>query len=173
MNRAFNCSVTCLQKQQRIKWTMSWNFRQLQPSKTQFRIQTLRWGGGFSKKFFRPFGPHFSPKIKGGGAPPGPPPGSATEISKWIPALSVYEGEVSALQTMTKRMKKYQGQGSPNIRESGFRNVRNFCLWKLDFWALESRIQLKESRILCFGIRNTAQGIRNPTNDWNPESKFH
>ena len=24
-----------------------------------------------------------------------------------------------------------------------------------------------------FGIRNTAQGIRNPTNDWNLESKFH
>ena len=24
-----------------------------------------------------------------------------------------------------------------------------------------------------FGIRNTALGIRNPTNDWNPESKFH
>ena len=23
------------------------------------------------------------------------------------------------------------------------------------------------------GIRNTAQGIRNPTKDWNPESKFH
>ena len=23
------------------------------------------------------------------------------------------------------------------------------------------------------GIRKTAQGIRNPTNDWNPESKFH
>ena len=23
------------------------------------------------------------------------------------------------------------------------------------------------------GIRNTAVGIRNPTNDWNPESKFH
>ena len=32
MNRAFNCSVTCLQKQkqQRIRWTMSWNFRQFQ-----------------------------------------------------------------------------------------------------------------------------------------------
>ena len=27
-----------------------------------------------------------------------------------------------------------------------------------------------ESGILGFGIRNTA---RNPTNDWNPESKFH
>ena len=30
-----------------------------------------------------------------------------------------------------------------------------------------------ESEILGFGILNTAQGIRNPTNDWNPESKFY
>ena len=30
-----------------------------------------------------------------------------------------------------------------------------------------------KSGILDFGIRNTAQGIWNPTNDWNPESKFH
>ena len=30
-----------------------------------------------------------------------------------------------------------------------------------------------ESGIPGFGIRNTAQGIRNATNDWNPESKFH
>ena len=30
-----------------------------------------------------------------------------------------------------------------------------------------------ESGILGFGIRCTAQGIRNSTNDWNPESKFH
>ena len=30
-----------------------------------------------------------------------------------------------------------------------------------------------ESEILGFGLRNTAQGIQNPTNDWNPESKFH
>ena len=27
---------------------------------------------------------------------------------------------------------------------------------------------LVESGILGFGIRNTAQGIRNPTKDWNP-----
>ena len=27
---------------------------------------------------------------------------------------------------------------------------------------------LVESEILGFGIRNTAQGIRNPTKDWNP-----
>ena len=30
-----------------------------------------------------------------------------------------------------------------------------------------------ESGILGFGIRNTAQEIRNPTNDWNPESAFY
>ena len=30
-----------------------------------------------------------------------------------------------------------------------------------------------ESGILGFGVRNTGQGIRNPANDWNPESKFH
>ena len=26
---------------------------------------------------------------------------------------------------------------------------------------------------LGFGIRNSAQGIRNSASDWNPESKFH
>ena len=30
-----------------------------------------------------------------------------------------------------------------------------------------------KSGILGFGIRNTAQVIRNPSKDWNPESKFH
>ena len=32
---------------------------------------------------------------------------------------------------------------------------------------------LVESRILGFGIGSTAQGIRNPSIDWIPESKFH
>ena len=40
----------------------------------------------------------------------------------------------------------------PPVRESGFRNRG-------------------KSGILGFGIRNTAQGIRNPINDWNPISK--
>ena len=31
---------------------------------------------------------------------------------------------------------------------------------------------LVESIILGFGIRNTAEGIRNSNGDWNPESKF-
>ena len=30
-----------------------------------------------------------------------------------------------------------------------------------------------EARILGFGIKNAAHGNRNPTNDWNPEPKFH
>ena len=39
---------------------------------------------------------------------------------------------------------------------------------------LESgKLLLVEFWILDFGIWNIAQGIRNPTNDWKPESKFH
>ena len=45
---------------------------------------------------------------------------------------------------------------SPLVRKFGFRNAGNFCLGNLGI-----------------GIRNTGRGIRNPTNDWNPESKFH
>ena len=49
------------------------------------------------------------------------------------------------------------------------------------FFALRKRTLIPESRkflpmksgILVFGIGNAPQGIRNPTNDWNPESKFH
>ena len=33
----------------------------------------LSWGGPSSKKVFRPLGPHFGLKIRGGRAPPGPP----------------------------------------------------------------------------------------------------
>ena len=32
---------------------------------------------------------------------------------------------------------------------------------------------LLESGILGFGIQNTAQGTRNPTNDWNQEYSLH
>ena len=43
---------------------------------------------------------------------------------------------------------------SPHVRES-----RKFLL--------------VESKILAFGIGNTAQGIQNPTNHWKLQSKFH
>ena len=39
---------------------------------------------------------------------------------------------------------------------------------------ISGKILLVESGILGFGKRNKAQGIRNPANNWNPESnKFH
>ena len=44
------------------------------------------------------------------------------------------------------------------------------------FLHLESgilEILLVESGILGLGMRNTGVGIRNPTNNSNPESKFH
>ena len=52
-----------------------------------------------------------------------------------------------------------------HVRECGFRK----------FLLLEPGIQkfvLLKSGTLGFGIRNTAQRIRNPSNDWSPESKF-
>ena len=55
---------------------------------------------------------------------------------------------------------------SPQIR---YRNPWNFCLWNLE----AQKILLLASGILGFGIRNTAQRIRNPSNDWNPESNFY
>ena len=56
----------------------------------------------------------------------------------------------------------------PHVRESRFRNLRNMFLWNPE----SRKILLMESGILGFRIRNTAEGIRNPTNDWNLESKF-
>ena len=36
---------------------------------------------------------------------------------------------------------------SPHVRESGFQNPGNFCLWNQESWALANGIQLKESAI--------------------------
>ena len=47
---------------------------------------------------------------------------------------------------------------SPYLRESGFRNPRQFCLWNQE----SRKFLFVESEILGFGKRNTAQGIRNP-----------
>ena len=48
-----------------------------------------------------------------------------------------------------------------------FQNLGNFCLYES---GLREKFVL-ESGILGFGIRNTAQGIRKPTDNWNPKSK--
>ena len=58
---------------------------------------------------------------------------------------------------------------SPHVKESGFRNPENFFIWNPESW----KFLLVESGILGLGIRNTGVGIRNPTNNSNPESKFH
>ena len=58
---------------------------------------------------------------------------------------------------------------SPSVREFWFRNPGNFCFWNPEL----GKILLVECGILEFGIQNTAPGIWNPTNEWNPESKFH
>ena len=46
---------------------------------------------------------------------------------------------------------------------------KNCCSWKAEC----VKFLLVESGILGFGIRNTTQVIRNPTNDCSLESKFH
>ena len=70
-----------------------------------------------------------------------------------------------------------QSLRAPRIRESGLRNLGNFCPWNPESG---KSAMLMEWVILGFEIRNTVQGIqnsvlwiRNPTNDWNRESKFH
>ena len=60
---------------------------------------------------------------------------------------------------------------SPHIRESGFQNREIFCWGGGDHLESEN-ILLVESRILGFGIQNTAQEIRKPLKHWNPESKL-
>ena len=44
----------------------------------------------------------------------------------------------------------------------------NFCLWNPE----SEEIIIVKLGILGFRIRNAAQGIRNPIDNWNPESKF-
>ena len=56
------------------------------------------------------------------------------------------------------KIRKQVGK-SPHGRETEFRNPRNFGLWNLESW--------------LSGIRDSAQGRGNPTNDANPKSKFH
>ena len=55
-------------------------------------------------------------------------------------------------------------QGSRHVRESGFWNLRNFCLWNPESG------KFCESGILAFEIQSAAQRIRNATNDWNLQS---
>ena len=70
----------------------------------------------------------------------------------------------------THSFRPIQGNLDSRIREIFANGIRNSG--KLCFWNLESE-KFVESGIKGFAVRNTAQGIQNHTNDWNPEFKFH
>ena len=41
-------------------------------------------------------------------------------------------------------------------------------------WILEyNKFLPVESRVMGFGIHDSALGVQKPANNWNPESKFH
>ena len=94
------------------------------------------------------------------GNPEGGTSRAATNVDKikWPNGVIPYEFDCSVGEYLKcfssfqkfKSATHAQPQLSPHVRDSGsgFRN-------------------------LGFGIRSTAQGIRNPTNDWKPESRLH
>ena len=60
-------------------------------------------------------------------------------------------------------------RSSPLIRQSVFRHLGYLVLVESEIWENLTR----GIWILGFGMRNTAQGIRNPSNDSNTDSKSH
>ena len=77
-------------------------------------------------------------------------------------------GEIRGDALNCKSFNKYWKTRNPGIascKEIQIPESGKFLLVESGIWEI--------SRIVCFVIRNTAQGIRNPSNDWNPESKFH
>ena len=93
-------------------------------------------------------------------------------------AIVIKKGEVGLkghqFIWVRKRHTRKKNSVSFHEREFGFRNQRNFCFWNLEFWALESGMQLKESGIpVTIGIRNPSSKDKNlEPSDWNPESKI-
>ena len=76
--------------------------------------------------------------------------------------------QLDATTLATQRNEKHVTR--PLVREFGFRNVGK----GFDCGIRNPRkFVLLGSRILIFEFRNTTQGIRDPINDWNPESRFH
>ena len=55
------------------------------------------------------------------------------------------------------------------VKLSRFRSLGIFGLWNLE----SGKFFPAESGMLGLGIRYSAKGMRNPTNDWRRESKFH
>ena len=79
--------------------------------------------------------------------------------------------EANLLPKFNVQHKHQCNVGSAACKAKGIRipDSEKFCVWNAE----SEKILLVESRTMCFGIWNTAQGILNLTKDWNPESKFH
>ena len=85
--------------------------------------------------------------------------GVVIQIFCWWPWLR--DVTLSSIKDDDVKMRSPGRNPDSGIREifvCRIRNPRKFCLWNLESW-------------VC-GIPNTYQGIRNPTNDLNPDSKF-
>ena len=75
--------------------------------------------------------------------------------------------EANLLSKFNIQYKHQCNVGSAACKAKGIRipDSEKFCFWNAE----SGKILLVESRTMGFGIRNTAQGIHNHTNDWNPE----
>ena len=88
--------------------------------------------------------------------------------------VKAYQQSLKEANLLPKFNVQYKHQcnvGSAPCKAKGIRipDSEKFCVWNAE----SRKILLVESRTMGFGIRNTAQGIHNLTNDWNLESKFH
>ena len=103
--------------------------------------------------------------------------GSATMVTwrhtslDWKWTQWIIQNTKRMLSGRKKKKKTLSRFMSPYLRESGFRNPRQFCLWNQE----SRKFLFVESEILGFGKRNTAQGIRNPLMIaiGNPLPNFH
>ena len=81
----------------------------------------------------------------------------------------MHSGAIQSAGQGLHSLKKKTETVLPTVRDFQFRNLGNFYLWNPE----TGKILIVESEFLGFGIRNTAQRIRNSLSDWNPESTFH
>ena len=128
-------------------------------------------------------------------------PGNTSELrgrakkhgTRWepVPTVSKYPASIFATTSFADTLPhKWRVQDPRRERQNALKKKR-FHEWSLEecaIGALCKGIRILDSRkcllvdrklesgkivLAEYGIRNAVQGVRNPSNDWNPESKFH
>ena len=101
--------------------------------------------------------------------------GSATDrFSGNLRSQFQFYSSRSGRRLHSRKRRKSNQQTLRELRVSSLHGIRileskKFLLVESEFWALDSGIQLKESRTpLTIGIRNPRRGIQNPRISWNP-----